>query len=143
MKQRDIADLVLLAAIWGGSFLFMRVAAPEFGPTALAFLRVGGAVLVLLPLLLVRGGVAPLRRRAGPLLLLGLTNSALPFMLFGYALLTLPAGLASILTDDTIGSATYCYDPKNPHQSRALAATPGGLLQPSSSAFALLSHRQF
>ena len=101
MKQRDIADLVLLAAIWGGSFLFMRVAAPEFGPTALAFLRVGGAVLVLLPLLLVRGGVAPLRQRAGPLLLLGLTNSALPFMLFGYALLTLPAGLASIFNAAT------------------------------------------
>ncbi|MBI3369401.1 MAG: EamA/RhaT family transporter, partial [Burkholderiales bacterium] len=51
MKPRDIADLVLLAALWGASFLFIRVAVPEFGPLAMAAVRVAGAGLMLLPLL--------------------------------------------------------------------------------------------
>jgi drug/metabolite transporter (DMT)-like permease len=54
VKPRDIADLVLLAALWGASFLFMRVAAPQFGPVPLAALRVIGAALLLLPLLVGR-----------------------------------------------------------------------------------------
>ena len=48
MKSRDLLDFVLLAALWGGSFLFMRVAAPEFGPIALIELRVGIAAFFLL-----------------------------------------------------------------------------------------------
>ena len=96
MKARDLLDLLLLAAIWGASFLFMRVAVPAFGPAALAFVRVAGAALVLLPLLLLRGEWPVLRQRWGALLLLGLSNSALPFLCFGYALATLPAGLAAI-----------------------------------------------
>lgn len=49
MRQRNLLDLLLLAAVWGGSFLFMRLAVPEFGPIALIELRVGLAALVLLP----------------------------------------------------------------------------------------------
>ena len=41
MRSRDLAELLLLAALWGGSFLFMRVATPQFGPLALIALRVG------------------------------------------------------------------------------------------------------
>ena len=43
MTRRDLADLLLLAALWGGSFLFMRVAAPHFGALPLAAVRVAGA----------------------------------------------------------------------------------------------------
>lgn len=96
MKGRDLIDLLLLAAIWGSSFLFMRLAAPAFGPVALAFVRVLGAALLLLPLLVWRGEWPALRARWRPMLLLGLTNSGLPFLCFGYAALTLPAGLAAI-----------------------------------------------
>ena len=46
MRPRDIAELLALAALWGGAFLFMRVAVPAFGPLALAFLRVFGAALM-------------------------------------------------------------------------------------------------
>ena len=46
MKSRDLIVLLLLAAIWGSSFLFMRMVAPVFGPVALAFVRVGGAVVL-------------------------------------------------------------------------------------------------
>lgn len=43
----NLLELCLLAAIWGASFLFLRIAAPEFGPLALIALRVGIAALVL------------------------------------------------------------------------------------------------
>ena len=101
MKPRDLTDLLLLATIWGASFLFMRVAVPAFGPVGLAFVRVAGAALFLLPLLLARGEAPVLRQRWRAMLALGLTNSALPFLLFGYAVYTLPAGLAAIFNAAT------------------------------------------
>lgn len=101
MKTRDLSDLLLLAAIWGGSFLFMRMVVPAFGPVAMAFVRVAGAALLLLPLLLLRGQWPALRQHWRPMVVLGLTNSALPFLLFGYAAYTLPAGLAAIFNAAT------------------------------------------
>ena len=101
MKPRDLLDLVLLAAIWGSSFLFMRLLVPSFGPVALAFVRVAGASLFLLPILLLRGEWPVLRRHWRALIILGLTNSALPFLLFGYAVTTLPAGLTAIFNAAT------------------------------------------
>ncbi len=101
MKSRDLTDLLLLAAIWGSSFLFMRLAVPAFGPVALAFVRVAGAALCLLPILLLRGEGPALRQHWKTLIVLGLTNSALPFLCFGYALYTLPAGLAAIFNAAT------------------------------------------
>jgi drug/metabolite transporter (DMT)-like permease len=97
MKPRDLAELLLLAALWGASFLFLRMGAGEFGPAALAGLRVAGAALVLLPLLALRaGGFAPLRTHWQPIAVVGLTNSALPFLAFSFAALSIPAGLAGI-----------------------------------------------
>ncbi|SEL08401.1 Permease of the drug/metabolite transporter (DMT) superfamily [Roseateles sp. YR242] len=101
MKQRDLGELILLAAIWGASFLFMRIAAPEFGPVATAFVRVAGASLLLLPLLGMREGFGDLRRHWPALLLVGLLNGALPFALFSYAALSINAGLSSILNATT------------------------------------------
>jgi drug/metabolite transporter (DMT)-like permease len=97
MRPRDLLDLVLLAALWGGSFLFVRAAVPYFGPFALIELRVGIAALVLLPLLAMRGKFGELRRNAAAIAVVGLTNSALPFTLFAYASLTMTAGFAAIL----------------------------------------------
>ena len=97
MKPRDIADLLLLAALWGASFLFMRVAAPHFGGVALAALRVAGAALLLLPLLAARSGLDGMRHHWRPIAVVGITNSALPFLGFSLAALSIPAGLSSIL----------------------------------------------
>jgi drug/metabolite transporter (DMT)-like permease len=97
MKPRDIADLVLLAALWGASFLFMRVAVPHFGALPLAALRVAGAALLLLPLLAINSGLDGLRQHWRPIALIGVTNSALPFLAFSLAALYIPAGLSSIL----------------------------------------------
>lgn len=101
MKPRDLLELTLLAAIWGASFLFMRIAAPAFGAVPLAAVRVLGAALVLLPLLALRGEWPALRRHWRPIALVGLTNSALPFVAFGYASLSITAGLASIFNAAT------------------------------------------
>lgn len=97
MKLRDLFDFTLLAALWGASFLFMRIAAPAFGPIAIADLRTAIAALVLLSLLAWRGGAAELAPNALRLLLLGAFNSAIPFTLFAYAALSITAGMASVL----------------------------------------------
>lgn len=100
----DVAELTLLAAIWGASFLFLRLGAPAFGPLALAFVRVAGAGLFLLPLLAWQGGregLRELRRDWRPLMLVALLNSALPFAFFSYAALSITAGLSSILNATT------------------------------------------
>lgn len=101
MRASDLAELLLLAAIWGASFLFMRVAAPEFGALTLAFLRVGGAALFLLPLLAWRQGTGSLWRRPLTLIACGFMNSALPFALYAFASLHIQAGLSSILNATT------------------------------------------
>jgi drug/metabolite transporter (DMT)-like permease len=47
VKPKDLLALILLGALWGGSFLFIRVAAPVLGPLVLIKLRVGVAATVL------------------------------------------------------------------------------------------------
>ena len=96
MRRRDVIELVTLAALWGASFLFMRLGAADFGPAPLSFVRVLLAGVVLLPLLAWRGQVAALRRDWRAILVVGLTNSALPFMCFSYAALTINAGLSAV-----------------------------------------------
>ena len=97
MKARDLADLLLLAALWGASFMFMRAAAPAFGPIALVEVRVVIAAICLLLLLAVRGQLHTLAPARGRLLALGVLNSALPFALLTYATLAMTAGMAAIL----------------------------------------------
>ena len=96
-----MSELIALAAIWGASFLFMRLGAGEFGPVALSAVRVAGAALVLLPLLLWRGQWGEVRRHWRAIFLVGLTNSALPFLFFSYAALGISAGLSSIFNAST------------------------------------------
>lgn len=101
MKLRDLTDLLLLAALWGGSFLFMRYAAPAFGAAPLMWLRVAVASVCLLPLLVWQGQWADLTSRAGVMAVMGVTNSALPFVLIAWATLSITAGLAAILNATT------------------------------------------
>jgi len=93
----NIAELFSLAAIWGASFLFMRVGTPEFGPVPLIALRVGIAALVLLPVLRSAAARGQVRSKLWPLLVVGVTNSALPFSLFAYSTLYVNAGFDAVL----------------------------------------------
>ena len=101
MKPKDLAELALLAAIWGASFLFIRLGTAAFGPLALAGLRVVGAVACLLPLLVWRGELGALRQHWRAILLVGITNSALPFICFGVAALAITGGLSAIFNATT------------------------------------------
>lgn len=97
MRAGDVGRLILLAAIWGASFLFMRVAAPHIGPVATADARmlIGGGALA--AYFCVTGFDPQWRRRARQYALVGMLNSGLPFLLFAYAALELSAGLMSVL----------------------------------------------
>ena len=97
MKPGDLGALLLLSALWGGSFLFIRVAAPVLGPLALAEARVGLAGLALLLYAVTTRRLPDLRARWRPLLVIGVINSALPFALIMAAELRLSASLAAIL----------------------------------------------
>ena len=101
MRLLDSLTLLFLAAIWGASFLFMRVASPEFGPIPLVLVRVGVAMLCLLPFVLSKSNRGYLRSHARPLFLVGMLNSALPFCLFNFASLSLEAGFTSLLNATT------------------------------------------
>lgn len=97
MKTIDIAELLLLAALWGGSFLFMRIASPVLGPVWLIEFRVLLAGLTLLPFLMRLDLLSELRRFWVPLAIVGCINSAAPFVLLAFASLFLPAGFTAIL----------------------------------------------
>ena len=91
------AGLVLLGVLWGGGFLFVRIAVPAFGPVALVDVRVLIAGVVLLARVAARGELPPFWRRWREYLVLGALNVALPFTLIAWAALTVPASLGSIL----------------------------------------------
>ena len=88
-------ELGLLGAIWGASFMFMRVAAPEFGSTPLVAIRLGLGAVILLPFLW-RERHAFDRRLWPRLALIGAINSAIPFLLFAWAAQRAPAGIGAI-----------------------------------------------
>jgi drug/metabolite transporter (DMT)-like permease len=97
MSFASMIDFAALAAIWGSSFLFMRLAVVEFGPLPTAALRVGIAAAFLLPLLLWKGQGHVLRRHWPVISVVGLLNSGIPFFLFSFALLSITTGLSAIL----------------------------------------------
>jgi drug/metabolite transporter (DMT)-like permease len=98
LRPRDIVDLVLLGAIWGGAFPLLRVSVPQFGAVPLVLVRIGVAATVLLVL---AGGIRKLREQAGALFALGLLNTAIPFVLFSFAAYSLTAGLLGLLNATT------------------------------------------
>ncbi len=101
MPLRDSLDFLVLTAIWGASFLFMQMAATEFGVMATAAVRVAIASLFLLPLVWQRGLLADLRRHWRATFLVGVFNSGIPFALYAFALAHLTTGLTSILNATT------------------------------------------
>lgn len=96
MKKSDAATLLLLGALWGASFLFMRMGANQFGGMALAGMRAIGAAICSIPLLNSRERLGELRTHWRSVLIVGIANSALPFVLFSYAAQSLPSGLSAI-----------------------------------------------
>jgi drug/metabolite transporter (DMT)-like permease len=92
-----LTDFVLLATIWGSSFLFMRISAVEFGALPTAAVRVTIAALFLFPLVWMRGLLPELRTHWRKIFVIGVLNSGIPFACFAFALLSITTGLSSIL----------------------------------------------
>ena len=93
----DYLMLILLSAIWGASFLFLRISSPVFGPFFLIEMRVISALLVLLPVCIVLGKSHEILSNWRPIFLLSLCNMTIPFCLLAYATLSIGAGFASII----------------------------------------------
>ncbi len=97
MARRDLLDLILLGAIWGAAFLFIRIAVPEFGPVALVEVRVALAAAMLFAMVAARRMLGQFKGRWGAMAIIGALNTAVPFALFAYATRTVPAGFAAVL----------------------------------------------
>lgn len=87
----------MLAAIWGSSFLFMRIATVEFGAIPTAAVRVSIAALFLFPIVWLRGLLPVLCKHWKRIFFIGLLNSGIPFACFSFALLSITTGLSAIL----------------------------------------------
>ena len=107
MQQKTIslsawAQMTLLALIWGGSFLSIKVAVAETGVLSTVAIRIGGAAVVLWALLLPLGYRIPRDRRTwGALFVMGFLNNALPFTLITWGQQSIETGLAGILNAST------------------------------------------
>jgi drug/metabolite transporter (DMT)-like permease len=97
VTRRDLGLLLLLSAIWGSSFLFIKLGVDELEPSVVVLGRTVVGVLVLLPLLPGRGGLGVLHGHVGTLVLLGALNNALPFWLLGFANTRIDSGLSAVI----------------------------------------------
>jgi drug/metabolite transporter (DMT)-like permease len=97
LRAADLARLLALAAMWGGSYLFMRYAVPSMGPVLLIELRVAIAGAALLAFVALTGGVVGWRRHWRAFLFVGVVGLAVPFLLIAQALTAIDASTAAIL----------------------------------------------
>ncbi|MCO7208334.1 MULTISPECIES: DMT family transporter [unclassified Pseudoalteromonas] len=101
MSLPSLLRLFILAAIWGASFLFMRMAANSLGPAVLIELRVGFAAITLFIFALYLRKKLAFATHKKHFFIIGALNSAIPFLLFAYAAQTINASTLSILNSTT------------------------------------------
>ena len=97
MSRRALALLLLLSAIWGSSFLFIKLGVDELEPSVVALGRVTVGAAILLPIATTHGGLGLLRGHVGTVAALGLLNNAVPFWLLGFAETRIDSGLAGVI----------------------------------------------
>ncbi|MET0292123.1 MAG: DMT family transporter [Steroidobacteraceae bacterium] len=136
-------SLVLLGAIWGASFLFLRIAVPHFGPVALVEIRLLLGALMLLPFLWRDRAKFPAARWP-MMIVIGALNSGLPFLLFAWAAERAPAGVGAIANGMTalcaalVGFAFF-HERLSARQSVALIAGFAGIVVLASTKIAGMS----
>jgi drug/metabolite transporter (DMT)-like permease len=97
MDRRSWSLLLLLGAIWGASYLFIKIGLRDLSPSMVAFVRIALAALVLLPVAASRGALRGVRSRAGWLALVGAVQVAAPFVLISAGEVEISSSLAGIL----------------------------------------------
>lgn len=101
MSLLQLAALISLGAIWGASYIFIRIAVEPLGPIFLMFVRVALTGLILIAYARLRGQRLNIRGHWRKFLALGFLGSALPFTLIAWAELTVTASMAAILMSTT------------------------------------------
>jgi drug/metabolite transporter (DMT)-like permease len=132
MRASDVWRLVILSAIWGGSFIFMRIIAPVLGPVLTADLRVLIAGVVLLAYFRLTGFAVDWRRRWRHYLVIGAVNSGLPFCLYAFAARHIPAAYSAILNSTAplfgaVFSALWLADRLTPRKIAGLVMGAAGV----------------
>jgi len=101
MSRRHLAMLLVLAALWGASFMFIKIGDRELHPITLVAVRMALGALTLVPIVLITVGakrtLRELRAAAGPLIVTGLLNSAIPIFAITWAETRLDSGLTAII----------------------------------------------
>jgi len=126
LRPADLARLVALAAMWGGSYLFLRYAVPSMGALLLIELRVVLAGAALLAFLLATGGQVGWRRHWRAYLFVGAVGLALPFTLIAQAVTVIDASTAAILNAlsplfASVVAAIWIRDPITPAKAAGIA----------------------
>ena len=101
MDLRYWVVLTFLGAIWGSAFIFIKVAAPEFGAIGLVQARLTIASLVFIPILLRKKYLVLLKPAWKHSLVLAITNNAIPFSLFSYGSFGADSNILAILNATT------------------------------------------
>ena len=97
MHRREVVLLLTLASIWGASFLFIKLGVDEVEPAVVVLGRLVVGVAVLLPVVLLRGGVPDIRAMWIPCVVLGALNNAVPYWLIAFAETRIDSGLAAVI----------------------------------------------
>jgi drug/metabolite transporter (DMT)-like permease len=97
VTRRNLALLLVLSAIWGASFLFIKLGVDELEPAVVAFGRLAVGAAILLPVAAARGGLGRLRPHLRTVAALGALNNALPFWLLGFAETRIDSGLTAVI----------------------------------------------
>jgi drug/metabolite transporter (DMT)-like permease len=131
LRAADLARLVALAAMWGGSYLFMRYAVPQFGAVTLIALRVLIAGVALAAFLYATGGTIGWRKHWRAYLFVGAVGLALPFVLIAQALQAIDASTAAILNAlsplfASVVAAIWIRDPLTPAKMAGIALCLAG-----------------
>jgi drug/metabolite transporter (DMT)-like permease len=132
MRQADIVRLAALTTIWSLSFVFLRVLVPTLGPVWTAMLRTSIAGIALVAWFAVVRLDADVKRHWRAYLFVGVLNSALPFLLFAFAALHLPASYLVLLNAATpmfgaLAAAAWLSEPLTPTKLGGLLAGAAGV----------------
>lgn len=125
MDIKNAIRLILLSAIWGGSFIFMRIIAPVLGPILTASMRTLIAGIFLVIIFKFTNYKIHWKRDYKHLIIIGVVNSSIPFFMYSYAALHIPASLSSIMNSmapmfGAILSAVFLIEPLSIRKSIGL-----------------------
>lgn len=130
MDRRSWAALLLIAAIWGASYLFIKISIRDFDPVVVAWARIALGVGVLVPFAYAAGALTAIRGHAWTIGLVGAVQVAAPFVLIAWGEKEISSALAGILVASTPVFAAilaFRWDPADAPRGAGIAGVVAGL----------------